>query len=99
MFQDHRFHGCSHYDLRNHLPHDHRLGKLDDPIHLLVKSEIQLCHQLGMDKRLERRIRQKSLSKNSWKKIGNKIFYTNNGEHALRNEITKKIFADYANNR
>ena len=52
-----------------------------------------------MDKRLVRRIRKRSLSKSSWKKIGNKVFYTNNGEHALRNEIMKKIFSDYANNR
>jgi len=59
-----------------------------------MKSEIQLCEELSMDKRVLRGIRINSLSKTLWKKNGNLIFYTVKGEHALRNEIMKKILMD-----
>ena len=62
MLQDHRFHGCSHYDFRNYLPHDHYLGKLDHQPYPLVQIEIRLDGELGMDKRSVERFGTDTLS-------------------------------------
>ena len=98
MFQNHRFHGCSHYDFRHHLPCDHRVGKLDDPLHSCEKRDSTLSSTWNGQETCEADPQKVSFQK-LVEKIGNKFFYTNNGEHALMNEIMKKIFTDYANNR
>ena len=63
-----------------------------------MKSEIQLCEELSMEMGVIRGIRINSLPKTSWRKNGNLIFYTKKGEHALRNEIMKKILVDARHN-
>ena len=63
-----------------------------------MKSEIQLCEELSMERRVVRGIRLNSLSKTLWRKNGNLIFYTEKGEHALRNELMKKILFDARRN-
>jgi hypothetical protein len=56
-----------------------------------MKSEIQLSEELGMDRRVIRDIRMNVLTADSWTKEGNRVVYTKNGEHALRNEIQKEL--------
>ena len=56
-----------------------------------MKSEIQLSEELGMDRRVIRDIRMNVLTANSWTKEGNRVVYTESGEHALRNEIQKEL--------
>ena len=68
-----------------------------------MKSEFQLCedlysrhlrkfgYQLPYIKKTVRDIRVKSLAKSLWLKRGNLTFYSKDGEHALKNEIMKKI--------
>lgn len=56
-----------------------------------MKSEIQLCEELGMDRRVIRDIRMNALSASLWTKEGNRVVYTQEGEHALRNEIQKEL--------
>lgn len=93
MHKDRGIHGRSHYHLRYHLPHHHHLGKLGFLMQILMKSEIQLSEELSMERSVLRRIRKNSLPKTLWRKKGRLIFYTDKGEHALRNEIMKKILA------
>ena len=56
-----------------------------------MKSETQLCEELGMDRRVIREIRMNALTADSWTKEGNRVVYTESGEHALRNEIQKEL--------
>lgn len=44
-----------------------------------------------MDRRVIREIRMNALTADSWTKEGNRVVYTENGEHALRNEIQKEL--------
>ena len=98
MLQDRGIHGRSHHHLRDHLPHHHHLGKLGFLMQALMKSEIQLSEELSTKKGVLRRIRKNSLPKTLWRKKGRLIFYTDKGEHALRNEIMKKILVDASRN-
>ena len=59
-----------------------------------MKTEIELCEELGMDRRIVRKIRENALSATSWTKKGNAIVYTKDGEHALRNEIQKELCSE-----
>ena len=56
-----------------------------------MKSESQLCHELGLDTRSISVIRKKLLSKTMWTRVGTVVYYTGRGEHRLRNEIQKKV--------
>jgi len=56
-----------------------------------MKSESQLSIELGVDKRTIKQIRVSKLSPNSWKRYRNSVYYTDVGEHNLRNEIMKKV--------
>ena len=68
-----------------------------------MKSELQLCedlysrhlrkfgYQLPHIIKTVRNIRSKSLAENLWLKRGKIAFYSQDGEHAIRNEIMKKI--------
>lgn len=57
----------------------------------VMKSESQLCLELGIDKRIVKRIRTNTLSQSLWKRYKNSIYYTDDGEHTLRNEIMKHV--------
>lgn len=59
-----------------------------------MKSEIELCEELGMERRTIREIRKDALSANLWTKLGNRIVYTAEGEHALRNQIQKRLSSE-----
>ena len=56
-----------------------------------MKSETQLGFELGIDKKTIMSIRKKSLSRTCWFTKENSIYYTQQGEHALRNEIQKSV--------
>ena len=56
-----------------------------------MKTEKELSEELGMDRRVVREIRTNALSASSWTKEGNAIVYTEEGEHALRNQIQKEL--------
>ncbi len=56
-----------------------------------MKSESQLCLELGIDKRIVKRIRTNTLSQSLWKRYKKSIYYTDDGEHTLRNEIMKHV--------
>jgi len=56
-----------------------------------MKSETQLCHELGLNTRSISVIRKKFLSRTMWTRVGNLVHYTARGEHRLRNEIQKKV--------
>ena len=97
MFQDRGFYARCHHYFRDHLPLHHHICKLTH-LRKLMKSEIQLCEELSMDRGVLRGIRMNSLSKTLWRRNGNLILYTTKGEHALRNEIMKKILMDARRN-
>ena len=59
-----------------------------------MKSEIELSEELGMDRRTIREMRMNALSADLWTKLGNRIVYTAEGEHALRNQIQKSLSSD-----
>ncbi len=56
-----------------------------------MKSETQLCNELGLNPRSISVIRKKYLSRTMWTRVGTIVYYTNRGEHRLRNEIQKKV--------
>ena len=56
-----------------------------------MKSETQLCLELGIDKRIIVSIRKRSLSRTLWFTKSNSVYYTLQGEHKLRNEIQKTV--------
>ena len=58
-----------------------------------MKSESQLCNELGLEYRTISSIRKKFISKSLWTQIGNLVYYTDKGEHLLRNEIQKKVLS------
>ncbi|MAK46846.1 MAG: hypothetical protein CMI24_06295 [Opitutae bacterium] len=60
---------------------------------LSVKSEIQLSKELGLNLNFIRNTRKKSLARSLWTKSQNMVFYTEQGEHSIRNELMKRIFA------
>ena len=60
---------------------------------LSVKSEIQLSKELGINLNFIRNTRKKSLSRSLWTKSKNMVIYTEQGEHSIRNELMKRLFA------
>ena len=45
-----------------------------------------------------RLLRKHTLPKTLWKKIGSSVFYTQKGEHAVRNELMKEMLSDSSQN-
>jgi len=60
----------------------------------MMKSEIDLAQELGMERKIIRGIRQERLNADAWTKLGNHIVYTETGEHALRNAIQLMLSAE-----
>ena len=58
-----------------------------------MKSELQLCAELATEVSALRLLRKRTLSKTLWKKIGSRVFYTQKGEHAVRNELMKEMLS------
>lgn len=56
-----------------------------------MKTEAQLCLELGIDRRTLMSIRKKKISRDSWFRKANRIYYTQKGEHIMRNEIQKSV--------
>ena len=56
-----------------------------------MKTETQLSLELGLNKRTLSSIRKKNLTRDYWFKKADAIYYTQKGEHILRNEIQKSV--------
>ena len=56
-----------------------------------MKTESQLCLELGIDRRTLSSIRKKKISRDSWFRKAYRIYYTKKGEHIMRNEIQKSV--------
>ena len=56
-----------------------------------MKTELQLCLELGIDRRTLSSIRKKKISRDSWFRKANSIYYTQKGEHIMRNEVQKSV--------
>ena len=60
---------------------------------IIVKSEIQLSEELGINVSYIRNIRKKFLSRSQWTKSDDMVYYTKEGEHSIRNELMIRVFA------
>ncbi len=58
-----------------------------------MKSESQLCIDLGVEKKVVVGIRKKLLPRSSWYRDKKNVYYSDKAEHRLRNELQKILLA------
>ena len=58
-----------------------------------MKSESQLCIQLGVDRSVIVGVRNKLLPRSSWYNLDSIVYYSDKAEHKLRNELQKILLS------